>query len=133
MFVSLCVQAHVHRMPRDPVSRSLPLPGPLSGSLWARVSPSIRDRLHFDHTSQKLGARGRGGGGDEERRVECSTRAERSRVVGLATAPGLTPPCSTFEVPHCISDGRGKGELMWCACPFFSHPSSRADPSVAWC
>ncbi len=100
MCVSLCVRAHVHRMARDPVSRSPPLPGPLSGSLWARVSPSIRDRLHFDHTSKKAGGQGPGKSGE-------LSAAQQSG--GLATAAGLTPRCSTFEVPHGISDGRGNG------------------------
>lgn len=85
----------MHRMLRDPGSHSLPLPGPM-----ARVSPSIRDRMHFDHTLKKLGGQGQGKSG------ELST-ARKSR--GLAPAHGLTPPCSTFEVPHSISDGRGKG------------------------
>lgn len=73
----------------------LPLPDPV-----ARVSPSIRHRMHFDHTLKKLGGQGQGKSG------ELST-ARKSR--GLAPAHGLTPPCSTFEVPHSLSDGRGKG------------------------
>lgn len=73
--LSLCVQAHVlcigcrEILCHAPFHFLVP-----SCSLWARVGPSIRDRLHFDHTSKKLGARVGG-------RVE--SKVQHSRVEGF--------------------------------------------------
>jgi len=51
---------------RDPVSRSLPLPGLLSSSLWAGEGSSIREEPCFDHAWGQ-GWRGRGGLGSGRR------------------------------------------------------------------
>lgn len=76
-------------MPRDPLSRSpLHFLVPCQTASLGQSAPSIRDKLHFDHTWGRSWGRVREGW---------------ARSGALATVPGLTPSRSTFEVQHGIS------------------------------
>ena len=85
--------------------------------LLGQSAPSIRDKLHFDHTLKKSQGPQLG----EEWRVEYSTAEWRACYSPWINTTPLHLWCATQHLRW-----QREGELMWCPWPFFSHPSSRS-------